>query len=537
MNKNFIKSYKIYLLNFTTLFFLSCNAEQITQKAHLTSAWYPQEKTELTKELKFYIKKAQEKFKLKNNPADIKIIIAPHAGYYYSGLCAATAYQTLLSENIKNSKIKNIIILSPSHTKNFEGIATPNFDNYENCLGSIDIDKNKIEKLKTNSSYKFVEKVFEQEHAIEIQLPFLQHTVENFTIIPLIVGYIKEQDYKIIANHLKNIIDENTLIVISSDFIHYGKNYDYTPFDIFILDNIRYYDTEALYAIGKQSYNNFNTLLKKTNATICGQNCIKILLKLLEEKPFGEIEPRLTCYYTSAQMEQARNNNYINIKKLLSDLSDDLVKNSVSYAGLIFTTEKNNTLKQEDQLTDYEKKSLYNLAKRSIENEFKENKIPSNLLSPVRTLSLDKNSGSFVTLNKNGELRGCIGRIISNQELFKTIQEMAIASAFNDNRFNKVTKNELENLDISISVLTSPKGINSYNEITLGKHGIILKKLTKSGNLANSVFLPKVPVDWGWNLQKTLEQLSLKAGLDKDAWQQDCYFDIFESFEIKNNLD
>ena len=234
-------------------------------------------------------------------------------------------------------------------------------------------------------------------------------------------------------------------------------------------------------------------------------------------------------------MEQARKNNRINIKKLLSDMPDDLIKNSVSYAGLVFTTEKNETLKQEDQLTDYEKQSLYILAKRSIENEFKENKIPSNLLWPVRTISLDKDSGAFVTLNNNGQLRGCIGRIISNQELFKTVQEMAIAAAFNDTRFNKVTKTELDNLDISISVLTSPKSINSYNEIILGQHGIILKKPTKSGYLANAVFLPKVPTDWGWTLQKTLEQLSLKAGLDKDAWISDCSFDVFESFEIKNN--
>ncbi len=527
-----------------------------THIAHLSSEWYPQKEIALEQNLNFHIKKAKENFKVNTDSNQVKVLITPHAGYYYSGLCAATAFQTLLENNKKNTKIKNVIILAPSHTKNFNGIAIPNFENYKTSLGNIKIDKAKLKKLKINKNFKIseehtqpspkalagtagvetfniIENTFNKEHAIEIQLPFLQHTVENFELIPLIVGNIQEKDFANYANTIKNIIDDQTLIVISSDFIHYGPNYNYTPFDSFILDNIKYTDTQALYAIGQQSFKDFSKTIQKTGATICGQNCIKILLKLLEDKPFGNIEPRLTCYYTSAQLSQARNKNNINIQKLLSDLPDNLVKNSVSYAGLIFTTEKNDSLKKEDQLTEYEKKSLSNLAQRSIENELSENKRPPELLYPVRTLGLDRKSGAFVTLEKNGQLRGCIGRIIANQELYKTVEEMARAAAFNDSRFTSVKKDELNNLDISISILTQPKNINNYSEIVLGKHGIILKKQTKSGYWTSAVFLPKVPTDLGWNLQTTLEHLSAKAGLDKNAWQQDCKFEIFESFEIK----
>lgn len=515
-----------------------------TKMSHLSSQWYHQEKNKLEKDLDFYLSTAKKEFSVKTNPDKVKVLIVPHAGFYYSGLCAATAYQTLLKMNKPNNKIKNIIILAPSHTKSFKGIAIPNFETYQTVLGKIDVNKEKLSKLKTNKNFKIIKNIFNKEHAIEIQLPFLQRTIKNFKFIPLIVGQINNENYEQIAQTIKKIIDDNTLIVISTDFIHYGKNYQYTPFKRDILDFIRFVDSAALEAIGKQSFNLFNTVIKNSNATICGKNCIRILLKLLEKKSFEqtsfeqtELKPRLTCYYTSAQLTQARIKNTINIKKLLSNLPDRLVRNSVSYAGLIFTTQKLQTLKEEDKLTNFEKKSLLELAFRSIQNEFLENKLPDHLLWPIKSLGIQKQAGAFVTLNKNGNLKGCIGRIVTNKVLFKTVQEMAKAAAFNDKRFNPLKKDELKDINISISVLTKPKQIQNYKEIELGKHGIILKKQTyrgstKSNYPASSVFLPKVPTGLGWNIKTTLEQLSLKAGLSRNDWQDNCNFEVFESFEI-----
>lgn len=504
----------------------------IIKKNHLNNSWYPQKKEKLIENINFYLNKAKKEFKVHVDPNKIKILIVPHAGYYYSGLCAATAYQTLLSNNGKNKKIKNVIILAPSHTKFINGIALPNFDIYQTILGNIKINKEKLTKLKKNNSFKTDEEIFSKEHAIEIQLPFLQKTIVNFKIIPLIIGQIDKKNYTSISNTIKNIIDENTLVVISSDFIHYGKNYNYTPFKRNILDFIRFIDSAALEAIGKQSYKMFNEVLQNTGATICGQNAIKILLKLLEDKTFGQIEPRLTCYYTSAQISQARKNNNINIQKLLSNIPDNKVKNSVSYAGLIFTRQKQNELKEEEQITGFEKKSLLQLSYRSIENEFNKNKLPNYLLWPIKSLGLQNKNGAFVTLYKNGNLKGCIGRITTNEELFKTIQEMAKAAAFQDTRFKPLQKDELNKIEIEISILTKPKKINNYKKIKLGKNGIILKKETKEGHYISSVFLPEVATEQGWTIQKTLEQLSLKAGLNKNAWKNST-FEIFKSFKIK----
>jgi AmmeMemoRadiSam system protein A len=133
-----------------------------------------------------------------------------------------------------------------------------------------------------------------------------------------------------------------------------------------------------------------------------------------------------------------------------------------------------------------------------------------------------------VTLNKKtGALRGCIGRIITSQPLYKTVVQMARAAAFHDSRFSPVKKEELDDLIIDITVLTPPKRVASYNDIKLGKHGIILKKGFK-----RSVFLPQVPGTFGWDLTKTLEQLALKAYLKRDEWKNSTY-EVFEGFEFK----
>ena len=513
-------------------------SEQIIHKAHLSDGWYPQNKDILDQELTNYFKLAHQDFDVTVDPNSIKALIVPHAGIYFSGLCAATAYQTLLTnkENFeKNKKIKRVIILSPSHTKAFTGISLPDYNAYETVLGTIKVDAKTVEILKENNLFKNEPETHDREHAIEVQLPFLQKTIESFEIVPLIVGHIDNNQYNEICNTLKKIIDDKTLIIISSDFTHYGSNYGYAPFSDNIFRAIRFVDSLAINAITANDpltlVDKFNESLNKTQATICGQNSIKILLKLLEQNVLGNLNSKLSCYYTSPQMSLARSKN--DIEELTKDVTDDLAQTSVSYAGIVFTSQKLDELKKEEQLTEYEKKSLLKLAQDTIENNLSKEKTAEHLLWPVISSGLKKEAGAFVTLNtKDGQLRGCIGRIVSDLPLFQTVQIMAKTAAFNDTRFSPVTQNELDDIVIDITVLTPPKKIDSYKDIELGKHGIILKKLTKDKGSVSSVFLPQVPPSFGWNLQTTLEQLALKAGLGKNDWQQDCKFEVFEGFEI-----
>lgn len=515
---------------------------EIVHTAHLAAGWYVQDSDKLSQEIDGYLINAKKAFDVAVQPESIKALIVPHAGYYYSGQCAATAYQTLLnpnaSTNRKNKTIKRVIILAPSHTHFFNGISLPYYTAYETVLGKIKVDDDAIKLLSKNDLFKQFEDPHHQEHALEIQLPFLQKTIDDFMIVPLIVGHIKHiPEYYTIAEQLKKIIDDQTLVVVSSDFLHHGPNYDFSLFDKHILHNVRFLDSLALQAITTQSLELFNKVLLETNATICGREPIKILLALIEKQVFGIVESRLSCYYTSAHIPAARQNNSIDCKPLLDNVPDEKCRNSVSYISLLLTTEKFADIKKEKRLTDYEKKALLTLARTTIENEYtnKTNRLQNHLLAPLVSQGVEQKGGVFVTLNTQaGRLRGCIGRILSNDPLYKTVTEMSKSAAFRDSRFSPVAPEELKNLVIDISVLSKPEKVATANDIKIGKHGIILTKVGLNNHpLGSAVFLPQVAGEQGWDLKTTLEHLGQKAGFDKDAWREDCLFEVFEGFEFK----
>lgn len=172
------------------------------------------------------------------------------------------------------------------------------------------------------------------------------------------------------------------------------------------------------------------------------------------------------------------------------------------------------------ELTEDEKKKLLNIARNSIEFYLKKGTVPEWELSPFSENGdcpiFHQKCGAFVTLHtKDGKLRGCIGHMESKEPLYKTVQEMAIASATADPRFSSLTINELKDVIIEISVLSPLKKVSSIDEIELGKHGVLVKRGFNSG-----VFLPQVAIETGWNLEEFLNNLcSHKAGFSEDAWK------------------
>jgi AmmeMemoRadiSam system protein A len=160
--------------------------------------------------------------------------------------------------------------------------------------------------------------------------------------------------------------------------------------------------------------------------------------------------------------------------------------------------------------TEEEKRKLMQLAKDAIEGVFFGNKdqqviIPDNLR---------QKSGAFVTLKKKGELRGCIGYIKAVRPLDETVKEMAIQAAFHDPRFNPLNKNEMEDIEMEISVISPMKRIENIDEIEVGTHGIYIEKAGNSGLL-----LPQVATENHWDKKTFLEYTCWKAGLPKDAWK------------------
>jgi len=513
--------------------------EPIVHQAHLGRGWYEKDPGMLSQQVNRYLEQAEKDFPVNLASNSVKVIISPHAGYYFSGLCAATAYQTLLEENnLRNTHIDRVIILAPSHRMFFKGIALPHYTQYETPLGTIELDHDALNKLAKHDLFTTIGQAHEPEHSLETQLPFLQKTIKSFKLIPLIVGDVLGITMiHTIAAKLATIIDDNTLVVVSSDFMHYGKSFNYEFSDTKQLDNqIRHINSQAVKAITDQSLDTFQKTLDATKNTICGQNAIKVLLALIEQETFDNVQPHVTCYYTSEHLRKARNKTKIKTIELIKTLDSNDIDSTVSYVGMVFSSQTIEDLPIKDQLNGFEKRALLQAARETVENEYKEKsqQLEDYFLWPLVTPGMQRQAGAFVTINtKAGELKGCIGRIASQNPLFQTVHYMSIQAALHDTRFSPLKKDELDDIVFDITMLTPPKTVTSDKDIVIGKHGIVLKKYNKHGTLRTSaVYLPQVAPDQGWDLTQTLEQLSLKAGLTRSGWKEDVEIDVFEGLKF-----
>jgi AmmeMemoRadiSam system protein A len=173
------------------------------------------------------------------------------------------------------------------------------------------------------------------------------------------------------------------------------------------------------------------------------------------------------------------------------------------------------------ELTDKEKKILLSAARESI-RAFFSGRNPLEIKYEDYPL-LKVNAGAFVTLTKHGTLRGCIGFIQSENFLFDTVCDAALRAAFNDPRFYPLDENELDEIDIEISVMSPPFKMNSYDDITLGVHGLILEDMGR-----RALLLPQVPIEHKMNKEQYLSAICEKAGLPSLLWKsRDLKMNLF----------
>lgn len=302
-------NFKRLLFIFITIFILSyvipLKGETLkVRRSTLAGSWYPGEKKALKDKIEGFFKKVTD--------SDVKGriwgIVAPHAGYMWSGECAAYAYKIL-----KGSNAKRVIIIGPSHYVNFTGLACGCFDWYETPSGKVKVDRDICNKLSENKLFNGPERAEALEHSLEIHLPFLQEVLADFKIVPIVVGDISKNDYEKIAEILTPFIDEKTIVVVSSDFTHYGFRFSYLPFSKNHKENLKKLDMDACKFIFKKDFSGFMNYVERTKITICGYRPIGIMLKMLPESAYG----RLLKYYTSG------------------DSTGDY-SNSVSYVSILF---------------------------------------------------------------------------------------------------------------------------------------------------------------------------------------------------------
>lgn len=422
-----------------------------------------------------------------------KAIIAPHAGYVYSGAAAASVYARLKPAA---ETISRVILLGPCHRVPVRGLAMPSVDFFKTPLGDIPIDGKAALAIADLPQVQVFDATHAQEHSLEVHLPFLQAVLGNFKLLPLVVGDVPPSEIAQVLDMLWG--GPETLIVISSDLSHF---LDY--------DSARQLDGKTCEAIENLSPDDIG------HDQACGRFPVKGLLALAKRRGL-QVETLELCNSGDTAGTKDR---------------------VVGYGSWAFYEKAAKTQESDDfeartrALLNEHGPALLKLAADNIKHVLDGNK-PQSINLDDFPESLRPPGASFVTLKRNGQLRGCIGSAQAYRPLAQDVAENAVSSAFRDRRFKVLTAAELDGLDLSISVLSpsSPMTISSeqdlLEQLRPGIDGLIIED---SGHRA--LFLPSV-----WEQlpkpNQFLGHLKAKAGMAVDHWSPNFRAQRFIAAEI-----
>jgi AmmeMemoRadiSam system protein B/AmmeMemoRadiSam system protein A len=472
---------------------ISCSPNLADEKSAIRQAavaggFYPASPEELRKMVDDFVAEAPAT----QLPGDLVGIIAPHAGYIYSGKVAAHSYALL-----KGRKYDRVVVIAPSHFEAFEFSSVFSGDAYATPLGTVPVDKEFAAKLVKQGPFMQLSTrghtptQQQGEHALEVQLPFLQRTIGDFKLVPIIMG---EQTYEIeraLGVALAKMVTgtTNTLIVASSDLSHYHT-----------YDEASKMDHKTLQSIERWDYLSLSENFERRIWEACGGG--PIVSTMIAAERLGA--------------KQARILKYANTGDSTGDHS-----RVVGYGAVAFFKATKTSAAEEHPFTldQKEKDALVALARKSVETAVTQTKFYE---PPApESSALQQERGAFVTLKERGQLRGCIGLITPQKPLYLTVRDAAAYAALEDPRFPAVNASELPQLEYEVSVLTPFHRVYDVKDVRVGRDGLLMIQGRKQG-----VLLPQVPVEQGWDRKTFLDEACLKAGLSENAWQQEIT-DIF----------
>ena len=444
-----------------------------------------------------------------------KAVIAPHAGYVYSGAVAATAYARLAAAA---DTIERVVLIGPAHRLAFRGIAASGAEAFATPLGPVPLDSAAMSRITALPQVSVLDEAHRLEHSLEVQLPFLQKLLGDFRLVPLVAGDATGQQVAEVLEVLWG--GPETLIVISSDLSHY---LDY--------DAARAMDAETCKAI--EAYRPDDIAREQA----CGRVPIKGLLEVarrrgmavatLDMRNSGDTagpRDRVVGYGAWAfhETEASRAGGK-------EKAADPTTSDAPQPAGKAVSAKT---------VLARHGGTLLRVALTSIIYGLKDGK--GLVADPAKYPAiLRATAASFVTLKLDGTLRGCIGTFTAARPLVADVAANAYGAAFKDTRFKPLTEAELEPLDIEISLLSPPQPLTFSGEAELlaklrpGIDGLIIRDGDK-----RSLFLPSVwesipkPADF-------LTRLKVKAGLEATHWSPDFkaarFTTVSTSFEELGN--
>jgi len=444
----------------------------LVRKPAVAGTFYPQEKGKLSLAIESFLEKARLFYSWdKKIP---KVIISPHAGINFSGPVAAWGYKHLLDAK----GIKNVVLIGTSHNYLFSHGAVFGQGVWQTPLGKIGINEKLTKKLIQTKGFEDDPSPHLPEHTLEMQLIFLQKVIANdFKIIPILFSQINQSFLATAAGGLAKILSrKDTAMVVSTDLSHYP--------DYKIANVIDSMTVESVLSADKEKFRNWINDLNKwrgfdVETLACGQEAIKLVLEIAER----------------LKLEDRRYYRYANS----GDVAEEKDR-VVGYGSLGFYEGKQ----------DYQVEGLQ-LARRTLEFFMRTGKLPK---IDIKSARLNKIGGVFVTLRKQGELRGCIGNIVGKETCGQGIAENILNAAFHDPRFEPLNYSEVKDVNIEVSLLSPLKKVNDWRKIKLGCDGVMIKK-----GGAGGVFLPQVGREIT-DLEHFLSLLCVeKAGLEADCYK------------------
>ncbi|MEW5995011.1 MAG: AmmeMemoRadiSam system protein B, partial [Candidatus Zixiibacteriota bacterium] len=382
------------------------------RKPAVAGLFYPAGAGELAKTIASFFAEV-DKTPISGRP---QALIVPHAGYTYSGRTAAMGYKLLEGE-----QYDTVVVVSPSHTVFFKGSSVYGGDGYETPLGVVETDKELSEKIARIHPQVYFSKMGHAsgatrgEHALEVQLPFLQVVLGKFKLVAIVMGDQEEESARSLGETLGAALkDSNTLMVASSDLSHFHSEKVARRLDNSIREAVEKYDPELLLMT-----------LETGRGEACGGGPMAAVM--IAAKRLGATRSKFLHYTTSGETTG-------DFSEVVGYLSAALVNEQTTPArpSVIGATA---APKRKAGFTEDEKRQLFEIARSAIKA-----RLSGEPYTPPHIPELAQVKGAFVTLKIEGSLRGWIGQIRGYQPLYKTVAEMAMEAAFGDPRFAPLTE-------------------------------------------------------------------------------------------------
>jgi AmmeMemoRadiSam system protein B/AmmeMemoRadiSam system protein A len=421
-------------------------------------------------------------------------IVAPHAGYQYSGPVAAHAYAAL-----RGRAYKRVVVVAPSHYEAFDFTSVYDGDAYQTPLGILPVDREFAAKLAGRDSTIHLSASGHRptahgaEHALEVQLPWLQHILGSFQLVPVVMGNHDYQNCRGLGVALAELIQAeqaggDTLIVASSDLSHFHPYREAVQLD-----------RKTLNAIESWDYFSMSRNFQSRVWEACGG--APVVAAMIAAERMGARRARVLHYANSG------------------DVGGDRSRVVGYGAGVLVKAKASAQPQAPFSLSDPEKEALLVLARQSVEHAVRTRDVFEPELP--QSVALQQERGAFVTLKIDAVLRGCVGFASAVKPLYMTVRDTSTLAALRDPRFQPVEVSELDRLQYDISVLSPLRRAMDIGEIEVGRHGLLVKLGNHEGLL-----LPQVPVEHRWDAMTFLQQTCMKAGLKPEAWA-DPGIDIF----------